>query len=385
MPRAYIAGALRLVARLRKVRFTAFLPLIAMIWKVFRHRRRTVLKSRGRGIMAMSRIYRAEAICAVLIALVSALALMLTTARGIRVDFASFAFRYCVGLAMVMVAAWYRVSGRSANISLTLAACAIFIIFSNSGAVLNYALLPTIRPLADSLMFRMDAALGFDWLRMAMLLAAYPDFSKLLSQVYTSSLPQLGIVILLLGFTGRQVALHQFLLVGIMGSCLSIFLWALAPSFGPSAYFHLAPDVDAALHRIVDANYGAELLELAKHGPLVITSGKIIGLIAFPSMHTVMAVMCVWFTRRTPVFWCFAAINFLMIPATLIQGGHHLVDVIGGVGVFAISLYVARKLVPGETGSLPYAGQLQVASGGRLIRMASILPPVLRPNSVPRS
>ncbi len=29
--------------------------------------------------------------------------------------------------------------------------------------------------------------------------------------------------------------------------------------------------------------------------------------------------------------------------------------------------------------------QLQVTSGGRLIRMASMLPPVLRPNSVPRS
>lgn len=333
----------------------------------------------------MSRIYRAEAICAVLIALVTALALILTTARGIRVDFASFAMRYCVSLAMVLVAAWYRVSGRSANISLTLAACAIFIIFSNSGAVLNYSLLPTIRPLADALMFRMDAALGFDWLGMAMLLAAHPDFSKLLSYVYTSSLPQLAIVILLLGLTGRQVALHQFLLVGIMGSCLSIFLWALAPSFGPSAYFHLAPAVDAALHRIVDANYGAELLELAKHGPSVITSGKIIGLIAFPSMHTVMAVMCVWFTRRTPVFWFFSAINLLMIPATLIQGSHHLVDVIGGVGVFAISLYAARKLVPGETGGMPSAGQFQVASGGRLIRMASMLPPVLRPNSVPRS
>jgi hypothetical protein len=35
--------------------------------------------------------------------------------------------------------------------------------------------------------------------------------------------------------------------------------------------------------------------------------------------------------------------------------------------------------------SLPDPSQLQVATGGRLIRIASILPPVLSPNRVPRS
>ena len=67
-----------------------------------------------------------------------------------------------------------------------------------------------------------------------------------------------------------------------------------------------------------------------------------------------------------------------MIPAILVHGGHHLVDVDGGLALFAVVAVWVRHLAPDE-------GQVQTASGGRLIKIASMLPPVFRPNRVPRS
>ena len=72
-----------------------------------------------------------------------------------------------------------------------------------------------------------------------------------------------------------------------------------------------------------------------------------------------------------------------MVPAILVHGGHHLVDVFGGPALFAVVVVWVRHLVPDERAVEPL--QVQTASGGRLIRIASMLPPVFRPNSVPRS
>lgn len=108
------------------------------------------------------RIYPAEAISAALIAVVTAAALSLAAVGGIPIDFASFAMPYFVAFVMTSVAIGYRATGRSANISLAMASCAIFICFSNSGAMLNYALLPISRTPIDELLFRTDAAIGFD-------------------------------------------------------------------------------------------------------------------------------------------------------------------------------------------------------------------------------
>lgn len=296
--------------------------------------------------MLTTRLYRAEAISGALTLAVAALAVALSLAKGVRIDFASFAMPVLVAFAMLLAAARYRISERSPNIALALASCAIFILFSNAGAAFNYALLPTSRPLIDDALFRADAAIGFDWAGFSNRVAEYPALSAVLGYVYQSSLFQLAAIILLLGFSGRQVALHRFLLVGVCASCLSIFVWTLVPSFGPSAYIQLDPAVDAQLGRVVSADHGAELLQLAREGVSVINGKDMVGLIAFPSMHTVMACMSVWFVRRTVAFWPSVALNLPMIPAILIHGGHHLIDVVAGTAVFALVLYAACRLVP---------------------------------------
>lgn len=295
------------------------------------------------------KMHRAETLAAALTAIVFALALSLSAVRGFRIDFASFAMPFVVAAAMVLVAGYYRASGRSHNIALAMASCAVFILFTNSGAALNYALLPTTSPVIDDLLYRIDAAIGFDWASFSGWVANYPSASFFLRWVYQSSLPQLALVILLLSFTGRQVEVHRFMTVGILASCLSLLVWTLWPSFGPSTFVQLDPAIDARLGRVVNAEYGRRLLDLSRHGPAIISGEGMMGLIAFPSMHTVMAAMTVWFTRRTTAFWPCLALNSAMLPAIVVHGGHHLVDIIAGAMVFAAALWAAYRVVPRRT------------------------------------
>ena len=309
----------------------------------------------------MERVYKAEAICAGLILAITGAALVLAQTRGVRIVYASFAVHYLVAAALLALATLYRRLDRAPRISLTLTSCAAFILFTNGGAVLNYLLIHPGSVPIDALLIRADATLGFDWVGFAGRVSQLGWLAPLLGWVYRSSLAQLALMILLLGFSGRQVALHRFLLSGILCSCFSLLIWSLAPSFGPSPYMTLDPAVELRLGRVVDTAYAAQLMALLRDGAQTIDAGHLIGLIAFPSMHTVMAAMAVWYARRTAVFWPLTGLNLLMIPAILVHGGHHLVDVLGGLALFAIVAVWVHHLIPDED-------QVRIASGGWLIR-----------------
>ena len=86
-------------------------------------------------------------------------------------------------------------------------------------------------------------------------------------------------------------------------------------------------------------------MALAATGFEQIDAHLALGAIAFPSYHIVMAVMVVWFARGTWLFWPALALNLPMIPATLTHGGHHLIDLPGGVVAFALAALLADRLM----------------------------------------
>lgn len=313
------------------------------------------------------------------------LVVLLAELRGVRIAFESYAGHFAIAALMAGTSWEYRRWGRSPEISATLANCAILIAFTNIGATLNYLLLRPGAVPADHLLMQVDAVLGFDWLSFVGYIAEFPTGAPALAWVYKSSLAQMVAMILYLGLSRRQVELHQFVLVGVLCGTASLIVFTIMPSIGPAPFNPLAPDVAQRLEQVVDTHYQRELLGLFNGVPTVLSSDRLIGLIAFPSMHTVMAAMSVFYARGTRLFVPMVLLNTLMIPAIIAHGGHHLVDVIGGVAVFAVAAVCAAKLVRCSEDQSLAPAHAQTASGGRLIRMASILPPVLRPNSVPRS
>lgn len=318
-----------------------------------------------------------ELACAVFIALLATIAGVLSLLRSVPVDLQSYAPIALLVLFLVAIVVWYRATGRSEGIALALMAAALYIAYSNVGVAFNYLLVPVGAETIDANLMELDRRLGFDWARAVALVEQAPLVSQFLRLVYVSSLAQLAAVILVLGFAERRHDLHRFLTCGILASMFCIIFWSFVPSIGPAAIIEIAAS-PGAVPRVVDAAYADAMRQLLAGGPGELKAHEMLGVVAMPSLHTVMMLMSVWYVRRTRILPVFATLNLPMVPAILVHGGHHLVDVIAGTVLFVVAAWASARAVSAMD-------QVHTASGGRLIRMASILPPVLRPNSVPRS
>lgn len=291
-------------------------------------------------------LHRGERIVAAVIALLFVANGFLIPRSAAALDWGGYAVCIAIGLAAAALGLAYRRSGRSEEIALAATAAGLFILFTIVGSLFNHLLLPVGESRLDVALMAIDGRLGYSWPDLLAATAGHPALGALLRVVYLSSLPQLIAVILLLGFGGRRDPLHRFLVTGVFGALIAIGIWSVAPSFGPAVYHPVAAETVEALGMVVGPAYGAELARLAVQGPTLLSPTDALGLIAFPSFHTVMACMAVWFTlpyRR--LFPFFLVVNLLMIPAILVHGGHHLVDVLGGVAVFALALAMAGRIL----------------------------------------
>ncbi|HRP79704.1 MAG TPA: phosphatase PAP2 family protein [Aquamicrobium sp.] len=276
-------------------------------------------------------------------------------------DWGGYAFSLAVGFAGCALGLAYRHSRRSEEIALATLAAGLFVLFTIVGSLFNHLLLPVGESRLDAALASIDGWLGYSWPDLVAATAGFPAFGALLRLVYLSSLPQLVVVILVLGLSGRRAPLHRFLVTGVFGALISVGVWSAMPSFGPAVYHPVAAETVEALAMVVGPAYGAELSRLAVEGPTLLSPKDALGLIAFPSFHTVMACMAVWFTRPFPrLFPAFLVVNLLMVPAILVHGGHHLMDVFGGVAVFALALAAAGRLLrarpaPGAPVLAPHA------------------------------
>lgn len=243
---------------------------------------------------------------------------------------------------------WFRLFGRFPRLSATLIALGFYPIYASLLALVTYMQFPFQRPLIDPLLLRIDAALGYDWVAGVTWLADYPAISQILARVYVSALPQLAILLLVLGLSGRVMALHRLLLTGMIAGIGLVVFWTLFPSFGPAAFLVLDPEVAARARVLVSNEYGAELMRLAEEGIGRVEKHQLLGTVAFPSFHIVMGILAFWFARGTWLVWPTAVTGMLMVPATALHGGHHAVDLIGGGILFALALAITRQLLPAD-------------------------------------
>ena len=262
-----------------------------------------------------------------------------------RVDWPAFLLPVGASLMLIAIGAYIRLRKPMPRMASFAIALGVFMAFSALVAIFIFLLFPFPRPMIDATLIRLDAALGYDWAGFVAGIARYPAFGTVLGWIYLSAIPQLVLVMVVLAAMGRDRALHQFLMVGMLGMAVAVGIWWLAPSIGPSAYVAIPAEVAQPIGLVVDSGYGAMLQDLAARGIDLIRPDRIIGVIAFPSFHIIMACMVVWFTRATPVFWPGAVANGLMVPATLGHGGHHLIDLLAGIGVFALVLFLSRRLL----------------------------------------
>lgn len=272
--------------------------------------------------------------------------LMLIYWKGAQIDW--YAYAKLSGLCLLIVAGGivYRVIDRSERIASTLICSGLLVAFSMVLALFNYLLLPVSAPFIDEYIAKADAILGFHWPDIMIWASKHPIISVILKISYMSTMAQLSILIALLGLTGRRQQMDVLLLTVIISATIAICFWGLFPSSGAMSVHNLPAEIEMAVAPVVGQEYGAELRRIATEGPGVIAPYEIRGLIGFPSYHASLAFVALFASFAIKrVFPIFLILNLLILPATLIHGGHHLLDLFAGFLLFWGAWMVAKYII----------------------------------------
>ncbi len=268
------------------------------------------------------------------------LALWLTTDS--KIDLAGYILAIIVISSLILIGLLYR-HGRKGGerIGKTMLCTAALLLFSNVGSMLNYLMLPFSGDTIDNQLASIDLAMGFHWLEFLKFSSQWPMFSTVLGISYNSSLLQVIVVILILGFKGHSKSLDDFLYCFVLSAIITIGFWFFFPSFGPTAMYTIPEEIVRLVNPVVGNDYGLYLQQLKTTSPLEISPNNIKGIIAMPSYHTVMAILTCYAVAGVPrwrVF--FFMINAFVLLSVPLHGGHHLIDLIGGVFVSLVVIIV---------------------------------------------
>lgn len=213
--------------------------------------------------------------------------------------------------------------------------------FSLGASALNYLLLTVAGPRIDGVLAAMDRAMGFDWPAAAAFLTTHPALNAAALLAYSSMLPQVAVLTVALA-TIDPPRVYRFCAALALSALTCIALWALAPSFGAFSVYALDMRNPALA---LDGAYARELVGLLRHGPGLISPTDAKGLIGFPSYHATMALLVMWFARDIRLLrWPALALNGAVLLATPVQGGHHLVDVLGAFPVALAAIAAVQWL-----------------------------------------
>ncbi|HEY4344714.1 MAG TPA: phosphatase PAP2 family protein [Parvibaculum sp.] len=191
-------------------------------------------------------------------------------------------------------------------------------------------------PLLDATFARADAVLGFDWTAWLAWVNAHPLIGTALAYAYETSMPQVVVAIVLLSLMKRDAALSEYLNLFWMTTVATIILAALLPAAGAYDFLKPAPQLYSNLSPEGGIAHVHQFFGLRDGSLRAINLVELNGLVSFPSFHTALAIITAWAFWTIP--WLrFPAIslNAVVILSTPTQGGHYLVDVIGG-GVLAL-------------------------------------------------
>lgn len=289
--------------------------------------------------------FRPAELALLAIILVTLLAdVILILSSGQKVFYFAYSAQAVFAVLMFGLSFIYRRRGRSERIATVTMCTGLFMIFTSAMALLNYLFLPNLRPTLDLWLVSLDAKLGYNWVEAVTWSVSHPWLNDILGYAYLSNLYQIVVLIVMLGFSGRIYALHSMVLALTLSGTVTVLFWIMFPSIGPSALFQLPESVTSVSTQVVGTVYGKELTELLYNGTDIIMPNDARGLISFPSFHTVMALAGIWYSRSIKwLFPFFLLLNLAVLPAVLVHGGHHLVDIPAGIAVFALCAWATER------------------------------------------
>jgi hypothetical protein len=257
----------------------------------------------------------------------------------LRVGLAGVAARLGIAAVLGLVAAYYGISGRSIRLCATLLCVAELMALEIFATIFNYLAIRIGFPMADADFARWSQIFGIDWLAYNDFIMSRPWLAITLHLLYLSSVPQILIAVLALGFTGRLAALLEFVVILSVTSVVTVIIGAMLPGLG-AHHFYGVPDHGAAsfVPSIVASHDGTMTL---------LDMDKVEGLVVFPSYHTVISLALI------AAFWPIRSlryvgliVNVALIAGCPVWGSHFFIDLPAGFLVWLIALFLWRRYAP---------------------------------------
>lgn len=259
-----------------------------------------------------------------------------------------YAGSVALGLVLLAAGIFYETRRKEPRLAAMLLGGAFLVIFSAGASLLNSFLLTVAGPNSDVFFDRLDRALGFRWYDMALAVARHPLLNQLFFTCYNLVLPEIALLLVALAIWGRVESVYRFSARLALGALITIAIWTIAPAFGAMALYVLPADLHAVLS--MTGETGRAQIALLQDGPGLIVPDALHGsLIGFPSYHCVLALLVCWHGWELKrLRWPLVLLNAVVVISTPVQGGHHLMDVLGAMPVTACALLLTRARRNGE-------------------------------------
>jgi PAP2 superfamily len=276
------------------------------------------------------------------VAVFSGLSALLCAAAGLSIEFADWhLFGWSSALIAVAVSRSIKCYTWIARFSEAVETLVQVSIISVAAGCASYALAALTKGYADDILSAADHALGFDWVAAYNYVGANKLLSVPLRASYLAIFYSPSILICWLFLCGRGDRARTWVMVYALSLGLTLAIFPFFPA--KSALVHyFGSDIT---YMPATGIWHVELIEKLRSGLIEkVHTDDLAGMITFPSFHAAIAVLFIWASLPVPVLrMIMLIVNGVMLVATPIEGTHYLVDVIGGVGVAALSILCVQR------------------------------------------
>ncbi len=207
---------------------------------------------------------------------------------------------------------------------------ALWLVFPVTLNIYSY-LAATMRfPLCDAQLWALDGSMGFHWKEWLTLISNHRIVKVVLLLAYDSIFLQGFASVAFFALTKNPERNRELLWITLLAGIATVAISGFAPALGPMTAGHLPP-------------WTAVLLQI-RGGSLTSTAlWKMEGIVAFPSFHTVLAVVFIY-VHRPPckTFIPIAAVNTIMLLSIPFMGHHYFTDMLAGTAITLVAAIAYR-------------------------------------------
>jgi len=221
---------------------------------------------------------------------------------------------------------------------------ALYMVIAIMMAIYQYALATfNARPISG-LIEHADHAIGFHWIAYAAFVGRLTPLSEAMKFCYLNWTDGFLVAMLAMTYLREYDELYEFSFAYAIGGMAMLSVSAV---FDSRSYEAVATYGLVGFHHPVGV--GPETMEklqaLRSGMDRTLDFSRVLGLIAFPSLHAGSALLVAVATRNLRWLWLpFLVFNELILVGVISEGGHNFMDLIGGCAFAIAGLAAARAL-----------------------------------------